>query len=345
MKKQEYFRALKGWRFIFSLLIIVHHLPESWREPFKNYDFGNTIVLFFFILSGFLLTRGYYEKIINGKIKYKDFIVKRISTIFPLQWLLTLLFVLFGINLTTYWAIPFNLTLTQSLVPFWEINFTMNTPAWFLSSIFICYLLAPLVFKYLANKKFNLLLIYLSIVVAYNLFVLLLPENIGTRWLCYINPFARLIDFSVGILFALYWDNIKTIFEGILKNKILGTVFELLIIGAVFFFFAYEPIQELNNYTVLRYPIIILFIIVFALSFGFVTKLLSSNLFQILGDLSIAIYMTHGFVLYFTQMIEVSCVEVNVLATFILSLLLSYILVQYYCPFCQKQILKLFSYK
>lgn len=345
MKKQEYFRALNGWRFIFSLLIIVHHLPESWKESFKNYDFGNTIVLFFFILSGFLLTRGYYEKLLMGKVKYKDFIVKRISTIFPLQWLLTLLFVLFSINVVTYWAIPFNLTLTQSLVPFWEINFTMNTPAWFLSSIFICYLLVPFIFRFLANKKFKFLLIYLSIVVAYNLFVLLLPDNIGTRWLCYINPFPRLIDFSAGILFALYWDDIKTIFVGVLKNKILASVLELLVIGAVFFFFAYEPIQEFNNYTVLRYPIIILFIIVFALSFGIVTKILSLKSFQKLGDLSIAIYMVHGFVLYFTQMIEVSCVEVNVLATFILSLLLSYILVQYYCPFCQKQILKLFSYK
>ena len=345
MKKQEYFRALNGWRFIFSLLIIVHHLPESWRGSFKNYDFGNTIVLFFFILSGFLLTRGYYEKLLHGKIKYKDFIVKRISTIFPLQWLMTLLFVFLGINIFSYWAIPFNLTLTQSLVPFWEINFTMNTPAWFLSSIFICYLLVPFIFRFLANKKFKFLLIYLSIVVAYNLFVLLLPENIGTRWLCYINPFARFIDFSVGILFALYWDDIKTIFVGVLKNKILASILELLVIGAVFFFFAYEPIQEFNNYTVLRYPIIILFIIVFALSFGIVTKILSLKSFQKLGDLSIAIYMVHGFVLYFTQMIEVSCVEVNVLATFILSLLLSYILVQYYCPFCHKQILKLFSYK
>lgn len=343
MKKQEYFRALNGWRFIFSLLIIVHHLPESWREPLKNYDFGNTIVLFFFILSGFLLTRGYYEKLIKGKVKYKDFIVKRISTIFPLQWLLTLLFVLFSINVVTYWAIPFNLTLTQSLVPFWEINFTMNTPAWFLSSIFICYLLTPLVFRFLANKKFKFLLIYLSIVVAYNLFVLLLPDNIGTRWLCYINPFPRLIDFSAGILFALYWDDIKTIFVGVLKNKILATVFELMVIGAVFFFFAYEPIQEFNNYTVLRYPIIILFIIVFALSFGFVTKLLNSNLFQILGDLSIAIYMTHGFVLYFTQMIETSYISVHVLTTFIFTLLFAYILVQYYCPYCQQHILKMFS--
>ena len=188
-------------------------------------------------------------------------------------------------------------------------------------------------------------MIYLSIVVAYNLFVLLLPENIGTRWLCYINPFARLIDFSVGILLALYWDDINIIFHDILKNKILAIVFELMVIGAVFFFFVYEPIQEFNNYTVLRYPVIILFIIVFALSFGFVSKMLSIKSFQKLGDLSIAIYMVHGFVLYFTQMIEVPCVEVNVLATFIFTLLLAYILVQYYCPFCQKQILKLFSYK
>lgn len=178
-----------------------------------------------------------------------------------------------------------------------------------------------------------------------NLFILLLPNNIGTRWLCYINPFARLIDFSVGILLALYWDDIKIIFQGILKNKILGGVFELLIIAAVFFLFACKPIQEFNNYTVLRYPIIILFIIVFAFSFGFVTKILSFNFCQKLGDLSIAIYMTHGFVLYFTKMIETTYVIVNVLSTFVITLLFAYILVQYYCTYCKKMILKLYSLK
>ena len=343
MKKQEYFRALNGWRFIFSLLIIVHHFPESWREPFKNYDFGNTTVLFFFILSGFLLTRGYYEKLLMGKIKYKDFIVKRISTIFPLQWLLTLLFVLFSIDVVTYWAIPFNLTLTQSLVPFWEINFTMNTPAWFLSSIFICYLLTPFVLRVFAKKRFNFLVIYLCVVLVYNLFILLLPASIGTRWLCYINPFARFIDFSAGILLAFYWDEIKAKFQVILKNKILSTVLELFVIGIVYFFFAYEPILDFNNYTVLRYPIIILFIIVFALSFGFVTKILSFNLFQKLGNLSLAIYMSHGFVLFFTKKIDISCLGVNVFATFLFTLLFAYILEKYYCPYCQKQILMIIS--
>ena len=38
------------------------------------------------------------ENRLNNLKLYKDFIVKRISTIFPLQWLLTLLFVLFSIN-------------------------------------------------------------------------------------------------------------------------------------------------------------------------------------------------------------------------------------------------------
>ena len=144
--------------------------------------------------------------------------------------------------------------------------------------------------------------------------------------------------------FQAITNDIKTIFVGVLKNKILATVFELMVIGAVFFFFANEPIQEFNNYTVLRYPIIILFIIVFAFSFGIVTKILSLKIFQKLGDLSIAIYMTHGFVLYFTQMIETSYISVHVLATFIFTLLFAYILVQYYCPYCKKLILRLFSF-
>ena len=343
--QKEYFNALNGWRFLFSLLIIVQHFPKLWRGPFIDYEFGNTIVLFFFILSGFLLTRGYCDKIIHGKVNYKEFVVKRISTIFPLQWLMTLLFVVFGIDVITYWAIPFNLTLTQSLNPFWYINFTMNYPAWFLSSIFICYLLAPFVYKVFANKKSQFLNIYLCVVILYNLFIFLLPNSIGTRWLCYINPFARLIDFSVGILLAFYWDDIKTIFQGILKNEIIASVFEVLIIGAVFFLFAYQPIQKFNDYTVLRYPIIIFFIIIFALSHGFIKKTLSLKLFQKLGDLSIAIYMTHVFILYFTKMIDTSCVALNVITTYVLTLLFAYILVQYYCPYCKKQILKLFSSK
>ena len=85
------FNAINGWRFIFSLLIIWHHMP-IWRP--ENANFGNTIVTFFFVLSGFLLTLSYRDALLNKSISAKDFIIKRCATIFPLQCLFTILFVI-----------------------------------------------------------------------------------------------------------------------------------------------------------------------------------------------------------------------------------------------------------
>ena len=345
MKDKEYFFALNGWRIVFSLLIVWHHLPADWKTNSINYDFGNTIVLFFFILSGFLLTLGYQKKIVDGKIKYKDFVIKRAIAVFPIQWLMTLLFVFFGINIVTYWAVPFNLTLTQSLVPFWEINWKLNTPAWFLSSIFICYLLTPPVLLF-AKKRVNFVIIYCAVVLIWNIFVFLLPDNIGGRlWLCYINPFARFIDFSAGILLALYWPEIKKIFNGILKNKAIATFCEVMIVAVVSYLFVDESIQEYNNYRVLRYPVILFFIVVFALSSGLVSKFLGSEKLNKLGDLSLAIYMCHSFILYFTKKIEFGSTDINICATYIFTLLFSYVIVRYYTPFMQKLLTRIFTKK
>lgn len=340
MKNKEYFLALNGWRFIFSLLIVLHHMPKEWKLCIADWDFGNTIVLFFFILSGFLLTLGYKDKIYNGIVGYKDFVIKRASSIFPLQILMTLLFMVFGINIVTYFAVPFHLTLTQSLNPLWEVNFTLNTPSWFLSSIFICYLLIWPVVSYI-KKRSSFLLIYSLITVVWNIFVYLLPESIGTRWLCYINPFARFIDFAVGILLALYWNEIKYLFNKLLKNTHVATLCEIIIICAVFYCFTNKSINEYNNYTILRYPLILLFIITFALSNGMFSRVLGNKFFNELGDLSIAIYMCHGFILYFTKKIGLN--DISIIATYILTLFFSYLLVHYYSPVAQKLFVGIFS--
>ena len=95
------FHALNGWRFIFALMIVWHHLPIP--KPLDA-DLGNPIVTFFFVLSGFLLTLSSRDKLLDGRITSKDFIVKRSATIFPLQWLFT---ILFGIRVGN--SVPFDL--------------------------------------------------------------------------------------------------------------------------------------------------------------------------------------------------------------------------------------------
>jgi peptidoglycan/LPS O-acetylase OafA/YrhL len=332
MKKKEYFYALNGWRFILSLLIVLYHTPAEWRSSIADWNFGNIIVLFFFVLSGFLLTLGYKDKIQNGTVGYKDFVIKRALTVFPIQILMTLLFVIFGINVVTYWAVPFHLTLTQSLIPLWEVNFTLNTGSWFLSSIFICYLLLPPVLMFARNRT-KFLLIYLISVFVWNILVFIKPDTIGTKWLCYINPFARFIDFSAGILLALYWTEIKSLFKNMLQNKIVSTICEIGLLAVLVYCFANTGLQTYNNYTILRYPVIFLFILIFALGYGPISKLLGSKLFNKLGDLSIAIYMCHGFILYFTQKIGLN--DISIITTYILTILFSYILVHYYCPTAQ----------
>ena len=335
MKNKEYFFALNGWRFIFSLLIVLHHMPKEWRPCVTPWDFGNTIVLFFFILSGFLLTLGYKDKIQNRTISYRDFVAKRVSSILPLQVLMTLLFVLFGINVVTYWAVPFHLTLTQSLLPFWEINFTMNTPSWFLSSIFICYLLVWPVLSYTKDRS-KFLLVYSAVVIAWSIFVFLLPGSVGTKWLCYINPFARFIDFSAGTLLALYWNEIKRLFKSIQQHKLLFTLCEIAVVAVIIYCFASTEFQAYNNYTILRYPLIYLLIIIFALGNGLISKIVGSKLFNKLGDLAIAIYMCHGFVLHFIQIPAFENNIVSIVLTYIFTILFSYILVYFYCPVVQR---------
>lgn len=111
MKKYRSIDAIRG---IFALLIVYHHVCGMMGISY-NWNFGDTIVLFFFILSGFHITITWKDKIQGHS---KEFIIKRCSKIFPIQWLMILLFVLCDINIFSDWAILFHFTLMQSLIPF-----------------------------------------------------------------------------------------------------------------------------------------------------------------------------------------------------------------------------------
>ena len=216
------YRPIDSIRGIFSLLIVWHHLCPLFDIPYK-YNYGNTIVLFFFMLSGFHITLTWKDKIDGHS---KDFIIKRCAKIFPIQWVMTFLFVLFGINIVSLWAIPFHLTLTQGLNPLWQVNFTLNVPSWFLSSLFVCYLFTPVLLRcFNRNTKLMSVLLMLAIVL-FTAFLYFLPDSIGRRWIAYLNPFYRLMDYSVGMVLGIYWNNlfgfidkIPNLYKYLLDNK------------------------------------------------------------------------------------------------------------------------------
>ena len=318
MKKYRSIDAIRG---IFALLIVWHHLCPIMGISY-NLDLGNTIVLFFFVLSGFHITITWKDKVQGC---YKDFIIKRCSKIFPIQWLMTLLFVVCGLNIVSIWAIPFHLTLTQSLLPFWEINFTINTPSWFLSSLFFCYLITPLILKAVNRNKILFEVALIFCIACFTILIYLLPDTIGRRWLAYINPFARLIDFSVGVLLGFVWSAFSNFVINVPRKTTIFTLFELVALCGFMVVVSLKPIIVLNNYPVIRYPLILLIISTFTLSYGIISKLFSNKILSWLGGISMSIYMVHGFVLhYVSQLYEIS-IWGRVALSYLLVLLMSYI--------------------
>lgn len=316
--------ALRG---IFALMIVWHHMTTAIGARY-HYDFGNTIVLFFFMLSGFHITLTWKDKI-NGNIT--DFYIKRASKVYPIQWLTCCFFVFTGINLVSNWAIPFHFLCLHSLSPFWEINFTLNCPSWFLSSILVCYIFTPLIFKiilHLSLRKWMLL--YLFLVAAYSAMVSVLSESVGTRWLCYINPFARLLDYSAGVTLALLYKRAQEReikFEGIW----ISTIFEMFFLGVVLVFMMYSTLFEYNNYTALRYPFVGGLILVFTYGKGYLSQCLSNKLLSFLGSISMSIYMTHMIPLEFMKDTNMS-VWVAAIIGYAVIIALAFIVDRYVLP-------------
>lgn len=198
--------SIEYLRCFLMLLIFLEHYPGS---PIRV---GGLAVCFFFVLSGFILSYGYSDRIISGAVKYKDFILGRFLKIFILHWIL--LPIGFYLNRVT-WAytgkyVLANFLLLQSWIPDCYSYYSGNGVSWFLSTLLFCYMIYPFLIK-----GFSFLSIKESILLCMGLlFVRVLLENIipneyQVDWL-YISPFVRWIDFSMGILFYKFLMAVST---------------------------------------------------------------------------------------------------------------------------------------
>lgn len=322
---EQKFRPTDSLRGICALLIVLHHYPHQEMGITYTYDFGNTIVLFFFVLSGYGISLAWKNKIERLS---KQFYIKRFAKIFPIQWLTVTLFVLFGINIESLWAIPFHLTLTQSAMIQWEINFSLNVPSWFLSSLFFCYLCTPFLLKLAARHTKRFVCFQICAIICFVLFVYISSSYIGLRWLTYINPAARLLDYSVGITLGVLYGSLKNTKMGGWKN----TTAELFFVALAVVFMTAPSLFKFQHYAVLRYPVIIGLILVFSAGKGYISRILKNRLCVWLGSISMSIYMLHGFVLHFMREWTNIPLCLHVCITFTAILAVSYLANRYFIP-------------
>ena len=319
--KPDRINSLTGLRAVAMLTIFCSHLNYLDKTAFhgiysliKNGRFG---VNFFLVLSGFVLALGYSNKV-NVYDRFQDvqFVKKRIQKIY-IPYLITLLLAIPLYIMTAQTAegvldvkllisrLIINASMIQSAIPFAKYSASINGVSWFISTIFIIYLLTPGILR-LNNKtaKHYTLLRQVFLVFAVLFinccFYMVIRQIEYVRFadrglsIIYINPIIRLFPFLLGIIgYNIYclWGDFR------IKK---GSLVE--IIGIAMFLLWWIAADKTGLPTVITECIDMLLSLFVILIFVFskegrLSTLLSKEKMLSMGNISLDFYLIHYLVI------------------------------------------------
>ncbi len=298
-------KSFNGLRFLFALMICCGHFifttPNAGAMTGMSAFFDTTAaVTFFFILSGFSLSFGFSQKMIDGTFKPVEFLRKRFWKLYPMHiFALIIILLLFGRsynwNAETIRNFIFNIFLLQSYVPDMNCYFAFNRVSWYLSSLVFIYVVFALFFKYIYKDQHSMwLLAILSGLWSVALVLFAHFQKSYDDFVFGVFPPTRLLQFFVGAWLFLFYKELKKIDF----NKITLTCAEFFsIICLCLSWSIRNRIPDKYESIFLYIPACALIILVFALSDGkgLFAKIMGSKVMIFLGSISYAIYMLHLF--------------------------------------------------
>lgn len=321
--------SLTAWRFVAAMAIVLHHskyilLPGSFLAGFPL----ATGVTFFYVLSGFILTYVYADGM-NG-LSRRDFYVARVARIWPATMLsLVLLFLLvprqlfvpfYGLGWNNWQAAPPLLsfvTMTQAWIPVPAYYFGFNAVAWSVSVEFAFYLAFPFLLRSLTRTWW-----WKAVLVGALSFGLIavtarlgLPEysvesldQVTRHGLLYVDPVSRAPEFFLGMLLGLAFLRVPPVRRGVARWTILeaAVVVGVLIAIPKISVFRYNWLTTdptvgswLDNMGFAATFGALVF--VFAINSGAISRLLSTRVPVLLGEISFSIYLVHQILINWYQ--------------------------------------------
>lgn len=202
------YNSLKG---ILALMIFAHHCPIEFG---CKLGLGVIAVTLFFMLSGFLSTVGYRDKILSPNFSYRAYLIGKGIKFYPMHWLCLLMIapLIFYGSSHWYYQLPvmaINATLLQSLVPYSPVFFSFNAVAWFLSDTLIFVALFPLIMKWMLTTGMRTkIYVGMILLTTYAIAWALIPTEYTHRFF-YISPIFRIVDFIVGMQCGLWFMQLK----------------------------------------------------------------------------------------------------------------------------------------
>ena len=291
------------------------------QQPFYNllepaYKFGSVAVQFFFVISGFIFFMYYREKILQKSVSFRDFIILRISRLYPLH-LLTLLFMLFIQNIHLYFSSEYfvyeannlqNFFLHLFLVQEWGIVksvWSYNAPSWSISVELLLYM--SFFFLSLFFIK-NIFQSFLSVLIVFILYIIIQPKLN--------NLSLGFVLFYVGGFTFFIFDLIK---KKINENKNY-IIYILLILNFIIFGRFLNQVfldwQISLEHIIGNRVMILLFFVKFPLILINLSILQyyfkeSGKRIKILGDVSYTIYLVHVPLQVIFSIVDKNIISIN----------------------------------
>jgi peptidoglycan/LPS O-acetylase OafA/YrhL len=293
--------ALESLRGIAALCVALFHYPSSSILFFEK---GFYAVNFFFILSGFVISYNYSNRInkLNDLIQFQ---IKRFYRLYPVH--IFVLVLIFLIQTAKYFVIRYtdlsygseafgsrytikdffaNLFLIHSIFNF-SYWLSWNPASWSISTEFYTYIIFALIFLIFRIYKF------LFIISAVILFSPIFIDKFNYFSLVNYNPlfngvfFQCLFNFGNGCIIYYIFSRTKFFFSSFF------CIFILVLVFAVYFFFD----QSFFQYNFLFFSVIIL---VFSkLNYNcYIYKIVNIRPLVFLGTISYSFYMIHETVIY-----------------------------------------------
>lgn len=293
-----HFTALQSLRFLFLLLIFLSHYSFAGIPPLDAG--GDCGVAFFFILSGFITAHSRGRQIEEDSYSHRKFLTSRFLKLYPLHLLCL------GAALIIQWknhnmdaALPLltNLLLIQSYVPLPEYYFSGNGVSWFLSTLFLMYLLFPFLYRWMVLSPRRQMASWLMLWgLAYSTIWHFTPDNLANNIL-YVSPPVRLTDFIIGLLlYRLYRSPQLSPFLSFQRRSFI-TCIECIAIALVWGCLLIAPDIPVKFRTSLWFfPGSIFIILCFSRpghQGGKIHQWLSHRSLQTLGNLSFELFLTH----------------------------------------------------
>ena len=178
MAQQHQFRALTSLKGLFILIIALHNTLAI-TPLFSNIPGTAFIILFggmlgnsmFFILSGFLLSWSYKNRIVSHQIGFWDFLIRRLKKLYPMYLISNL--VAFVSEVLRYGAssIDFDRLIFTVLIKVGGLgqHSPYNKPTWFLCALLVCYVLFFAICHHAKHPTQYIFLLLGAVIVGYTL--------------------------------------------------------------------------------------------------------------------------------------------------------------------------------